>query len=338
MTIRWTGIIAGAVLCWPLAGQGGFDGPGQYQIVNLKSGKALNLDRNDQSTVIQLSPRGSDDQVWVIRPAPNGYSYIRNRVNGFALDAGSARRSEPVRGLPFNGGDSQQWRLEPGKDGNALIVSRFGRTLDIPDGTSRDGARVQVYDLNGDSNQRFILRRVSGGRDLDWDRNRDRGSGRDDVGTLTCSSDNFQRVYCRADTRFGVQMVRQISGSPCRQGETWGFDNRGVWVDRGCRAVFRVNQDRGRDGDRERARDGDRDRDQNRDRDDVGRGGERLVTCSSNNGERVYCDAETRDAQVDLVRQISGSPCRQGQTWGWDRRGIWVDRGCRAQFSVRRGR
>jgi hypothetical protein len=54
--------------------------------------------------------------------------------------------------------------LEPGKDGNALIVSRFGKTLDIPDGTDRDGARVQVYEVNGDSNQRFILRRVSGRR------------------------------------------------------------------------------------------------------------------------------------------------------------------------------
>jgi hypothetical protein len=25
----------------------------------------------------------------------------------------------------------------------------------------------------------------------------------------------------------------------------------------------------------------------------------------------------------------------QGQTWGTDRRGVWVDRGCRAEFRTR---
>ena len=35
-------------------------------------------------------------------------------------------------------------------------------------------------------------------------------------------------------------MTRQISGSPCIQGQTWGFDDRGVWVDRGCRAEFQA--------------------------------------------------------------------------------------------------
>ncbi len=57
---------------------------------------------------------------------------------------------------------------------------------------------------------------------------------------ITCSSDNGQRVYCNANTRGGVRMVRQISGSSCRQGTTWGYDSRGIWVDRGCRAEFEV--------------------------------------------------------------------------------------------------
>jgi hypothetical protein len=227
--------------------------------MNLKSGKVLDLDRNDRSTVIQFSSRGADNQTWVVQPAGRGYFFLRNGMNGYALDAGRAGNSEPVRGFPFNGGDSQQWQIQPGKDGNALIVSRYGRTLDIPDGTNRDGARVQVYDLNGDSNQRFIFRRV-GGRDYDWDR------------------------------------------------------------------------DRGRDYDRDRDRDGGRDRDRDRDSDRL------TLTCSSNRGDRVYCEVETRDRRVEMVRQISGSPCRLGETWGYDRRGIWVDRGCRADFVVSRQR
>ncbi|HEX4581701.1 MAG TPA: DUF3011 domain-containing protein, partial [Acidobacteriaceae bacterium] len=52
--------------------------------------------------------------------------------------------------------------------------------------------------------------------------------------------DDGGRKYCAADTRRGVQMVNQRSGSPCRQGSTWGYDKRGIWVDRGCRADFVV--------------------------------------------------------------------------------------------------
>lgn len=33
-----------------------------------------------------------------------------------------------------------------------------------------------------------------------------------------------------------------------------------------------------------------------------------------------------------MVNQRSGSPCTQGRTWGYDKSGIWVDRGCRADF------
>jgi len=56
-----------------------------------------------------------------------------------------------------------------------------------------------------------------------------------------------------------------------------------------------------------------------------------LLTCSSNDGSYHYCKANTQN-RVQLTRQISGSPCQQGYSWGYDYRGIWVDRGCRAQF------
>ena len=164
--------------------QGGFAGPGQYEIANLQSGKVLDLDRNDQTTVIQYSSRGTDNQRWTIERADGGFWFIRNGMNGKALEATRNANSAPVIGGRFNGGPGQQWRIEPGKDGNALIVSSWGRTLDIPDGSNRDGLHVQIYDLNGDSNQRFILRRVGGavfgGRDPDRDRDRDRD--RDDRG------------------------------------------------------------------------------------------------------------------------------------------------------------
>jgi len=56
--------------------------------------------------------------------------------------------------------------------------------------------------------------------------------------TLTCSSDDMGRHFCRANTANGVQMIHQRSGSPCTQGYSWGYDNGGIWVDHGCRADF----------------------------------------------------------------------------------------------------
>ena len=190
---------------------------------------------------------------------------------------------------------------------------------------------------------------------------------------LTCASEDGHRHYCAADTRAGVSLQRQHSKSACTQGQTWGFDQQGVWVDRGCRADFLVNapqvaqsgdrdhdrfrghdedadhdrdhggSDRDRDADRDRDRDADREHYQDADRDrddhDHGRdGGNRRqetmqLTCASEDGARHYCENDIQGEAV-MLRQRSGSPCRQGYSWGNDRRGIWVDHGCRADFSL----
>ncbi len=139
--------------------------------------------------------------------------------------------------------------------------------------------------------------------------------------SITCSSDNGKRNFCPVDTRGGVTMVRQRSGSPCQQGSTWGYDRRGIWVDRGCRADFVINA-------------GYRPGPGNRPGYGPGGPGGQTITCSSDDGRRKYCAADTRRG-VRMVNQRSGSPCTQGSTWGYDRRGIWVDRGCRADFVIR---
>ena len=59
------------------------------------------------------------------------------------------------------------------------------------------------------------------------------------------------------------------------------------------------------------------------------------VYCESGDMRRHWC-SEGIGANVRLVRQRSKSPCIQGRTWGVGRNGIWVDRGCRADFEVRR--
>lgn len=67
--------------------------------------------------------------------------------------------------------------------------------------------------------------------------------------TVVCSSDNGQRRYCKADTRHGVRLIRQVHGSGCAAAN-WGYDAGGVWVDRGCQAEFDLSGEAGnaRDG------------------------------------------------------------------------------------------
>ncbi|HEX6773150.1 MAG TPA: DUF3011 domain-containing protein [Acidobacteriaceae bacterium] len=140
--------------------------------------------------------------------------------------------------------------------------------------------------------------------------------------TITCSSDNGQRNYCPANTNGAdVRMVRQRSDARCTQGYSWGYDRRGIWVDRGCRADFIVTNRPGRPGGGPGYGGPDY-------------GGAQTITCSSDDGGRRFCGADTRNG-VRLVRQRSDARCTQGYSWGYDRRGIWVDRGCRADFVTR---
>lgn len=163
---------------------------------------------------------------------------------------------------------------------------------------------------------------------------------------IHCSSREFRDNYCPADTRAGVEIVRQTSRAPCEEGRSWGYDRRGVWVTGGCEGEFLVGAARGYDDGRlyeDARRYGDRryyDRDV-RWRDDR-RYGSRDgryakyggILCESRDFRYRHC-AIGGGRGVELVRQISKTECRYGATWGHDRGGVWVDRGCAAEFAVR---
>ncbi|HXO04219.1 MAG TPA: DUF3011 domain-containing protein [Candidatus Sulfotelmatobacter sp.] len=59
-----------------------------------------------------------------------------------------------------------------------------------------------------------------------------------------------------------------------------------------------------------------------------------MVTCESRSNRRNYCPIADPRSNVDFVRQLGSAACVRGKTWGNDGQGIWVDRGCRAQFRV----
>jgi hypothetical protein len=57
---------------------------------------------------------------------------------------------------------------------------------------------------------------------------------------VTCESLNGRQQLCGADTRAGVRLVNQLSGSSCVEGRTWGTTRNAIWVTSGCRAQFQV--------------------------------------------------------------------------------------------------
>ena len=67
--------------------------------------------------------------------------------------------------------------------------------------------------------------------------------GQDRSTTITCSSTNGRRATCGADTSHGVTLLRELRGSHCEEGFSWGYDRRQIWVDRGCRAEFSLNDE-----------------------------------------------------------------------------------------------
>jgi len=57
------------------------------------------------------------------------------------------------------------------------------------------------------------------------------------------------------------------------------------------------------------------------------------ITCESTNGKRKQCNI-SGDGSVSLKKQLSkSSRCVEDETWGRNMQGIWVDKGCRGQFT-----
>src|SRR5256886_9173007 len=59
---------------------------------------------------------------------------------------------------------------------------------------------------------------------------------------IPCSSDDGEKHYCTADTRYGARLVRQRSQAPCQEGGSWGYDEEGIWVDKGCGGEFTLGR------------------------------------------------------------------------------------------------
>jgi len=112
-------------------------------------------------------------------------------------------------------------------------------------------SRPCIEGRNWDSNTRGIW--VSNGCRADFavrgrgDRDRYSGDTRYPVGSssyvdnngdaIRCDSTGDGRTYCSTEVNRRYMLSRTRDGR-CVEGETWGIDNRGLWVSGGCRGDF----------------------------------------------------------------------------------------------------
>lgn len=186
---------------------------------------------------------------------------------------------------------------------------------------------------------------------------------------VRCGSSPGANNYCRVDTSRGVELIYQHSGYACYQNDTWGHDRGGIWVSNGCSATFRIGNSEREDNtaaavglgilalgilgavadDQNQHHrysnpppqssyppggqpyqgqyPGNYDDEEEDEEDYV------LISCSSKNNKYKQCPIRIR-GHAELVRQKSRNACRFNKTWGYDRRGVWVSKGCRAEFAV----
>jgi hypothetical protein len=139
------------------------------------------------------------------------------------------------------------------------------------------------------------------------------GGNRPDRGMqqLSCESRNFEQQFCPSDRRIvRAWLLEQRSRSSCVQGRSWGFQERGLWVSSGCSGLFALETSG---------------------RHPVPPPVNR-VTCESRGFQQAFCPVRPLIARAWLQEQRSQSRCVQGQTWGFQRNGIWVDQGCSGVF------
>ncbi len=129
---------------------------------------------------------------------------------------------------------------------------------------------------------------------------------------VRCESDGRPQS-CAVNLRGApVRLLRQVSALPCREARSWGVRRNEIWVSRGCGGEFEIGA-----GDGSGFVDA-----------------PRTLVCESKSRQRRMCGATVEHSAV-MTRQLSGSPCEEGRSWGWNPHGVWVDKGCRGEFSVR---
>ena len=126
---------------------------------------------------------------------------------------------------------------------------------------------------------------------------------------IQCGTDSRQRVQCDAGVTVARARLVRDSTNRCGAAGSWGWTERSVWTDNGCRGEFEVNYAPGQ----ERTK---------------------RITCGTLTTNQAKCSTEGPAASVRLIQQGMFARCTQGSNWGYSDSLIWAGRGCRAEFEV----
>lgn len=182
---------------------------------------------------------------------------------------------------------------------NSILVRQISSTRCIQ-GQNWNSSPGRVW-VSGGCRAEFAAGGIGGGGDWNGEE-------------VKCESTDGRYRTCGTGLYGSISVLRQLSDTRCVLGQNFGLRNGSVWVDRGCRALFRVDR-RGGGG---------------------GWQGDYSVTCSSQDGRYTTCAWDRSRGVPRLIETLSNSRCQEGYSWGWNRnQGLWVNHGCRARFGVR---
>ena len=148
--------------------------------------------------------------------------YYGNQGNGYGNGYGSTVRCESS--------DGRTRRCAINGNGRVMLSRQLSRSACI-EGRSWGSDRNSVWVSQGCRAEFTVNRGGYGG----WG-NSVYGYGGQ---VFRCESNDGRTRECAANTRAGVQLVRQLSRAACIQGRSWGYGRDGIWVSNGCRAEFR---------------------------------------------------------------------------------------------------
>jgi hypothetical protein len=131
---------------------------------------------------------------------------------------------------------------------------------------------------------------------------------------IICESVDFKYNSCRIDGKVeDVQLVKLLSISACTMGDTFGFFSDRIWVDRGCRGIFKIKKVPNIPAPPSPVHE---------------------LRCESHAYQFNFCPFARIHSAV-LVTKHSNSNCEEGKSWGVDLgKGLWVNHGCRATFHI----
>jgi endo-1,4-beta-xylanase len=135
-----------------------------YRLVASHSNKAASIAGASTAAgagLVQSSVTGALNQQFDFVDSGGGYYRIRARHSGLVLQVASASSGADITQQPDANSTAQQWQVVDQGGGVVSLVSRLsGLAMDVWQVSTADGARISLWTLTGNANQRFQLQRA----------------------------------------------------------------------------------------------------------------------------------------------------------------------------------